>query len=197
MKIEAIQQKDLHDIVRLHIQELPNTASSKIGSTYLYTMYSLFISNTSFHSSFIVKDEGRIVGVITATRNLLLTQKLFKSRVSPGIIGIILWAVIRGKITHQLLWKHYLFERGLQKQHKDSYQRILTLFVDKKFQRKGIGKTLIKKIIQEYKKNGSIYVDTLKINTGAQKFYRKYSFKRVLEIGDSIIYTYAANRKKT
>src|SRR6056300_416921 len=56
------------------------------------------------------------------------------------------------------------------------FREIITIAVDKSYQRKKIGSILLQHIIDYNQSNNSIYIEVAKNNYQAIKFYKKYGF---------------------
>lgn len=177
MKIRRLSQKDIEIVSKLHQQTL-DTPGSKIGMVYLTHLYgSLYKNNLCFTAI----DQGQVIGAITATANLKEIQAFSWKVVIATILSIILGKVNTAEVLNRA-WFNFIILKHLQR----PYLYISTLFVDKKFQRKGMGKKLIERVLKE-KKIVNIYVDTYLNNKKAIKFYKALGFEVVCRITDSLV----------
>lgn len=180
MKTRRLSKKDIGTVSRLHQQTL-DTPGSKIGMVYLTHLYSSLYKN---NLCFTAVDQGQVIGAITATSNLKEIQAFSWKVVIATILPIIL-----GKVTIAEVLNRVWFDIFILKHLQKPYLYISTLFADKKFQRKGIGKKLIERVLKE-KKITNIYVDTYLNNKKAIKFYKALGFRVVCRITDSLVLEY-------
>lgn len=193
MKIHSLTLSDVNYVAKIHTASLPNTISSKIGLKYLENLYQVLLSNPKIHIIYIIKDKNALIGLISATNDLNKTERLLKVSFFPKIYLLIFMAIINGRISLKEIVKRQMFEKKLMNIYKKPYLAILTLFVSEDFRRQGLGKKLVKLLIENVKSHRNIYVDTLIVNKVAKKFYISCGFKLDNKIFDS----YVLVRKKT
>lgn len=188
MIIKPVAMRDLNTITDLHIKNLPYTAS-KIGKEYVKSLYRVIILNPQEHLCLAAIDEGKVVGLISATKDLKKTQWIIKKGLTPKIYLLALKALLMFKVSPFELFRKIRFENLLVKKFKNPYPTILTLFVIEQYRRQGVGKKLIKSLKENFKVHSSkIYVDTLVKNERAKKFYQSTGFKKVVNIKDSVVW---------
>jgi len=191
MKIEKMHISE-SKIVAYHHKMNLITPFSKIDGNYLEQFYNLLLSDSKSHLCFVAKEKGAIVGAITTTLDLHTTNKILRGLVSPFLIFNTIKAILLGKLAINEIFGRLQFEKYLLKSTSRTYPSILTLFVVDGYQRKGIGKSLIKTTLKklERQKIKKVYVDTLKTNKKAIIFYKSLGFTVKNVIADSIILEY-------
>lgn len=192
MIIRLMARKDLDAVVRLHKKILPETLTSKIGKSYIFQLYDALLNSRNLHYCLVAENQKKIVGAITATYDLAKTQNILKSMFSVETIFMVLKAIFSGKISVFELYQKARFERVLVTKFNKPYATILTLFVANDYQKRGIGKKLVKKIGKNFidRRLRYLYVDTLKTNMNAFLFYKKIRFREQKTVFDSIILKY-------
>lgn len=187
MTTRRLQVSDIEDVIKLHQTMLPTTVSSRIGYGYLREVYKIVISHPETHLNYCAVYKGLLIGVITVSKNLGITHKM----ISPFSLHIFLpvgLAFIMGKVTFLELFQKINFERRVLKKFRAPQPYILTFFVARDYQRKGIGRKLMEKVMTEVKKRfDSLYVDTQLPNIPARAFYHAMGFAQMSVIYDSVI----------
>ena len=188
MIIKDIEVRDIDIVANLHKNNLISP-SSKIGEDYLKKLYALLLSDPKTHVFLVAREKGKIVGSITATKDLGQTNKLLEKLISFSTFFIIFKAILSRKVTIIELFRRFMFEQTVLKRYPKPYASILALFVDKRHQRLGIGGTLIETILKKLKKMGikKVYVDTLITNNKAFLFYKSLGFIEKKIFNDSRI----------
>ena len=191
MKLRNIKTADIRFIARLHKKTI-NSPSSKIGIGYLTKIYQTLLKAPELHLCILAYDNDTIIGAITATKDLRKTNKLIKNFFYLGMIFSVIKAVLLGKVSIVELLNRIRFEQIVTNKFPQPYVTILTLFVAKSFQRKGIGRRLVREIILRLKneKIKNVHVDTLTTNKKAIAFYQSIGFKRIEKIADSYVLEY-------
>lgn len=184
MKIEILSQNDCRDAALLHKNALPDTVSSRIGVAYLVRLYETVANSPGIHLGYVMKEKGRVIGVITVSHDLKKSQHLMKHSLFP--LDIIL-AIIQQPIVFM---KHLVTQRMLLLNIRSPYVTILTICVDPAYRRKGIGKMLVKTVFRVLAKEriAGIFVDTGVSNITAQTFYKALGFRPVRKILDATVY---------
>lgn len=187
MKIKKMNECDIPIVAKLHKKNL-ESPSSKIGEMYLRKLYEILLLDKS-SISLVAFENNEIVGAITATLDLQKTSKNLKKSLTLTVLIITIYSILFRKVGMSELLQRLRFESKILKKFSKSYPTILTLFVSRNHQRKGIGSKLTKTMIEEFKKRNTkeIYLDTLKTNEQAIGFYERLGFKRINEIEDSIV----------
>lgn len=189
MKINNITDTDIEAVSNLHQNNLVSPGS-KLGPIYLNSFYQLLLSDKKLQICLLAKEKGKVLGVISATGNLRQTRHLFNRIYSPELVIITLRAILTGKVGLSDLIKRVIFEYILINKLGFDPGYILALAVDKKYQRKGIGKRLFKSLTAILKKQNidRLYVDTLKGNKKALNFYLAMGFtKKAATLGNIVL----------
>ncbi len=186
MIINDFEIQDIGEVANLHYRTLVSP-SSKIGEAYLRKLYAILLSEPKTHICLVAREKKEIVGAIAVTLDLRKTNKLLVKLFSFSTLLSILKAIFLGKVTIFELIKRFIFERVVIKRFPKPYVSILTLFVDKKYQRLGIGRRLTDTMLKKLKKIGvkKVYVDTLTTNFKAHLFYKSLGFAEKETIIDS------------
>lgn len=188
MIINNFEIRDIDIVADLHKETLVSP-NAKIGEAYLRKIYSLLLSDPATHVCLVSREKGKITGSITATKDLGKTNMLLGKLISFSTLLHILKAILFGKVTLIELIRRFIFERTIFKRYPKPYVSILTLFVDNKYQRLGIGRLLTEIMLKKLKKMGvkKVYVDTLITNNKAFLFYKSLGFTEKETIIDSIM----------
>lgn len=183
-----MRESDVPSVCRLHMNTLPTTIA-RIGYRYLSVLYTTLLRSSSIHAVLIVKTHSQIIGVITATKNLYETQRMLQYiALRPDIFFALCLAIVRRRVTIPELLERISMEREIRARFPDPYPTILTFFVDRAYQRQGIGTTLLGVLKQHMPKNTKLYVDTERANRRAQQWYSSHGFKKIDDIGAHIVY---------
>lgn len=191
MIIKDAQLKDLPIISLLHERNL-ESPGSKIGIVYLTALYRSISSNPDLHTLLVAKVKNQIIGAICITKDLKRTNRLLKKNLRIKLIFAIFHALLSGKLPVSDLLNRILFERKALSQFKSPYPTVVSLFVARKFQKRGVGRLLVGEVIKRCKIDGSklLYVDTYLSNKKARKFYKAVGFQEVVRIIDSVVMKY-------
>ncbi len=170
--IRPMIHQDITEVVALHRRSLTGTLSSRIGSNYLKYLYRRLLQDSA-HTALVYYQDDQIIGVLTATKNLIRTSQKISPLFSPTAIVLILMSILTMRVGMGELFEQLFFEKNLLKNFDNPYITILTLFVSPDHQRKHIGRTLVQSLLTVYKSQSLayVYVDTLQENTSAQAFY--------------------------
>ena len=176
IEIRKIVPEDVKTIALLHQKTVPGL-SAKLEKDYLTYFYRLIIGHPEIHTCLAVLMDNKIVGVITVTQDAKKTYQLLHSLLSPKIVWRVLIGIIRGKISLWEIINRFRFERFIEKRLVSPYISILTVFVKKEYKKQGIGRLLLKTVIDHHLKPESrLYVDTRADNPKAVKFYQSAGF---------------------
>ena len=188
MKIEDLTISDIFQIASLHQQNLESPGSA-IGPAYLNNFYRLLILDPGLHINLKVCDKDKLIAVLTCTKDLKRTNMIFKKLLTIPVLVATIKAIISGKIKLTDLLNRFIFEQKVIRKYPLPYATILTLFVKRNYQRQGIGKKLIKELIERLKQDRvkTIHVDTYLKNKQALAFYQSLGFQIVEQITDSVI----------
>lgn len=188
MIINDFEIQDIGEVANLHSKTLVSP-SSKIGKAYLKRLYAILLSDLKTHICLVASKKGQIMGSVTATKDLEKTNKLLGKLFSFSMLLSILKALIFRKVTIPELVKRFIFERVVINRFPKPYVSILILFVDKKYQRLGIGRRLTDVMLKKLKKIGvkKVYVDTLTTNNKGFLFYKSLGFVEKKIVIDSRI----------
>lgn len=190
IKIKLIRADvNIADIAKMHVKAMPETTSSRIGSEYVEILYKALKSSN--HIFLIARSKLGTVGVLTASQNLSLTQKILKN-LTLKTIFLLLKAAALGKVDIRQVWSRLQFEDIVVKELKKPYIYILTLFVENSHQRQGIGRQLLDKVIKKAraKPARSIYLDTYINNKDSLAFYKAAGFTVVKKINEYALLKY-------
>lgn len=183
MDIRQLKPSDISNVSVLHMRTLPSS-TARIGNPYLKELYKTLDKNLCF----VAVDHSTIVGVITATVDLAKTQKkIVHLLFSPRIILTIFLALIKRRVTLTELTRRMITENQIVKIFPTPYATILTFFVDKNYQHKGIGTKLLKALVKKLPKKISLFVDTELSNTHAIRWYTTRGFHKQKSIRESIV----------
>ena len=175
--IRTMRTTDIPSVSRLHMRVLPTTIA-RIGNPYLSNLYAKLLEDASSHLALVARIDDQIIGVITATKDLYITQRALQRMLFyPTTIIAVIRAVLRHRVKVAELIERMSTERQIRIRFPGSYPTILTFFVDTAHQHKGIGKNswLVQKHLP---KNTKLYVDTEMTNTHAQQWYSAHGFKK-------------------
>ncbi len=185
IKIRDAKKADLEKIVNLHSKTL-DTLSSKMGLKYLSLLYLEILARKDLHFLFIAESNKKVIGVISATKELKKTKMLF---IKADIIFEALKALFFGRIKIPYLLRRLREERTISGIITTNSLYIMSLFVKKNYQGHGIGTRLIKETLKKAKLK-KVFVNTLSENKNAQKFYESFGFKKIRTILGSELYFY-------
>lgn len=145
--IRKAKISDADEIAQLHIENINKGFLTKLGDKFLVGIYKfIIIGPESF--CFVAVIDKKIVGFISATENCQLLYKRFFSKnfylgFKVIIIKIFDLSVIRKSIDHLFLPK---------KRQVLPKAEFLTIAVDNKIKRKGLGTQLFERMRREFRK---------------------------------------------
>ena len=191
MKLRLFTPSDIPEVSSLHQKNL-NSPGSKLGTVYLNKFYGLLLINPKLHVCLLLERNKQIIGVVTATTNLKKTTHVLKGLYSLKLIVIIIKAIFLGRIHLMDILGRVIFENLAQKKYAYPHLVILTIVVDRKFQRQGVGRRLLEELKKRLK-GKKLYVDTLEFNKKALAFYRSFGFKIKDKTLGNIVLEYSPN----
>lgn len=191
MIIKDAKLLDIESITILHKNTLVSPGSS-IGKPYLKRLYKVILSFPEFHVCLKAMKDDQIVGIVTSTKNLERTNNLLKKILTFNFLAATVWTIILGRVGIGKLLNRLIFEKTVLRKYQKPYTTILTMFVDRKYQKQGIGKKLTRTLMQKLKQDKikKIHVDTYLKNQRAIKFYKAFGFKEIDHITDSLVMEY-------
>lgn len=196
MTIAALTHKDISEVVNLHQVCLPTTNSSRFGPQYLRSLYETLLSQKNLHVLLVAREQTKIIGVITLSRDLARTQKLITQAAFPHEILTVLKGIVWRKVSISKIFEQMKMEQSLRVQFPSPYVGILTLFVDGSFRRKGIAQQLLasSESLLGKEKIMNLYVDTEYTNTAARAFYTSRGFIQRKIIMNAVIFSKKLNK---
>lgn len=174
--IRPMQTFDIKDIVRIHLESFQGFFLSSLGSRFLHEFYSSVLrekSNISFVSYYGDLVSGFVVGT---SEPIGFYWRTIKGNWYKYIFACVL-QVIKNPIT-----VYKLMLRGTQvgeTDFKDDQTLLMSIAVDPKFQKQGVGRQLIEAFLSEAKLRGhsSILLTTDAVeNDSVNKFYINLGF---------------------
>jgi GNAT superfamily N-acetyltransferase len=179
-KVKANSDKKIfYNIAELHKNSLKKTIASTLSVKALGKVYKQLVEKKIFvvHA---VEVELNIVGT--------LSYRFKNKKISLFTMMSILPYILYGFLRHPMVWFIELYYKlGLYK-NISSEVNIVTLFVDKEFQKNNIGQKLIESVVAIHKND--LTVDTRVSNTGGLRFYEKNNFKIVSKNSKNIVLKY-------
>lgn len=188
MSIKRLTPKDSLKAAYLHCHVLPDI-SATLGLSFVNSLYATLFKNPT-HFSLGFWDKNDLRGVIVGSENMHITHRLLHSLFTPKIISSLITRVLAGRVSPFRLLQRILFENKTRQLLPKNYPSIVIVCVDKRYQRKGIGKTMVQRIVNYFreKKLNYLYVDTRTDNLQAINFYRKLGFKITSVAHNNIIF---------
>jgi ribosomal protein S18 acetylase RimI-like enzyme len=196
MKIRPLLIEDVATVANLHYKFLPSLASH-IGLTYVNRLYALISSNQKMHLGLVAVEHEKIVGVITASRNIRVTNSWIRQTQFPQMLYLLGKSIInRPQVARELL-ERFFFEFKTAYHYPQPYVTIWTLFVVPSQRRKRVAYRLTREIINLLEKEGvrRIFVDTKPDNIPAGQFYENFGFEVTERTHGAIIYEYRPKHK--
>lgn len=173
-KLTQLKYIEIHQLITLQKRELNESFINQFGDNFLYLFFKNVTQN--LHNFLLVtKNQDKIIGFcIVCTNNQNFIKELLKKD-SLKILAIVLKTLIKNP---QLL-PRIIYTLFLNKKISKTSIELLYLAVDKKYQRKGIGKGLIKMVNKILKKQGfkSYMLGTRADNKKTNSFYKHLGYK--------------------
>lgn len=181
--------ESLSKIVEIHKEVLRDTFASKVGKSFIYSLYHILLKNRPQSEVFIYGDTYRVQGFIGLTKDRLKLNKTVNSKISFGQKVRIATFVLLHPISICKLYSKLKLANFIAKNYKAGFPSILTLGVSHEFQGIGVGRRLIDRADKFFRRDGFLkyFVDTESSNKGAIKFYLKLGFRRIATIAGNVV----------
>lgn len=170
--IRKLNYEDIDNVAKIHGGELEGFLS-QLGEGFLKKFYKASLNIPELFT-LVEYSEGKILGFVSATTS---TDGLYKKIIFTDILGFTI-SLLSYFIVHPgkaLVMMKIFSYPGFGKDNAE----LLTIAVDKKFQKIGFGKNLFEAAAGEYKKRG---INRFRISVyerlGANKFYIKIGCKK-------------------
>jgi len=186
--IKKAQNNEIISISKIHFNLFTNTLSSKLGIDFLINLYNIVFEDEK-SSILVIKNSNKIIGFLSYTNNFNYTDKNISKNL-PILLKIksLLILIRNPRLIKKTIIKA-LFDIYLKNNIKNNSIYVLTFGIKKEYQRLGLGKKLIMRLISiAKKKNVKIFLDTELSNGGAVRFYSKMGFKIKKKILGNIIF---------
>lgn len=181
MQVQPLTLKDSQKASLIHYSTLSDI-SSLCGLAIVNKLYKKFISDDN-HFCLGVWNKNDLVALITVSYDMNKSETAMHGLFSFSDILGIFFKILTGKLPPWRILQRLVFENSVKRYMPNKYSSIVTLCVADKFQRKGIGKKLVKTAIMRLKerKINYLYVDTREVNFKALSFYKSLGFKIVVQ----------------
>lgn len=177
MQVCLAQKKDAPVIAVIHKNELPTAFLSHLGAVFLSKFYEAIISHPDSFC-IIAKDKDNIMGFVSGTTNIGNFYKYFVKNHSFSLVFIIFFKLLNFSVVKNIF--ENLFYANKINAFPDA--ELLSIAVEKNFQKQGAGSKLINGFISEMEKRG---IKSFKVlvgkELGVDKFYLKNNFKLLLK----------------
>ncbi len=187
MQAKPLTLKDFQKASLIHFSTLSDI-SSLCGLAIVNKLYKKLISDDD-HFCRGIWNKKDLVAFITVSYDMNKSETAMHDLFSfSDILGIFI-KIITGKLSPWRIMQRLVFENSVKRNIFNKYSSIVTLCVADKFQRKGIGKRLVKTVIMRLKEKNInyLYVDTREENQKALNFYKSLGFKIVLQSAGGIL----------
>ena len=186
--ITPLLEKDIQQAAQIHRTTIKSPGSA-IGDPYLQNIYQWVIRNPTLGFGMAAKkrDTGDLVGSILVTFD---REKFGNVFVDPRVFLGLIFSIVSGRVSIHDFLQHRTFQQAVGHVYQKPYVSIQALSVAPSMQRMGIGRALVESVCKQAKRKNisHVYVDTLIVNKGAQKFYRSMGFNEIKRAEDSILY---------
>lgn len=190
MTIELAQQKEAEEIAEIHKKEISFGFLSTLKKSFLTKLYSAVI-RSSYSFCLVAKEKEKVIGFVSGVTNVDRLYLYFLRRYFFHSVVVLLPQAFNFKNLRKILETLFypirkignFFKKGTKKE-KLPKAELLSIAIDKNFQRQGLGGELIKGFISEMKKRK---VKEFKVIVGenlrpAINFYKKHGFGWVKNI---------------
>lgn len=169
-EIRTATTGDLKDIVRLHLNRLPDYLFAKLGKSVLRHIYSLELKDAE-SQIYVAEEDGSIIGFISGTKSSKGLSN--KAKKSPSIV---LSTFLR-LVTHPTLSKN-VFDYLKYPAKKPDRPEILAIVVDEGHQGKGVGAALLDRLVEGFREKAcdSVFVLCGEGLAAANSLYKKRGF---------------------
>lgn len=172
-----LNQKDLDDIVKIHLETLSEDLLPQLGEKFLIKFYK-YINNSELEEIFFIKDQDNLLAtcIISYHPNTLL-RRVLKNTFIYFIYSFAI-NILTNKKLFISVFKIFFNKTIFVSQSPE----IVYIFTNPIFQGKGIGKNVIEKVENALrnKKINKYYVKTLNDKENkAINFYLKNGFKKI------------------
>ena len=178
---------DVSAIAHIHFLQLNTDFLSSLGENFLRLLYEVLIKNKKI-IILVYEDKGKVLGFVSGAKNF---DENFKKIIFNNLIKFLL-KIIPSAIKNPKLLRNLFETIFYTNQQLDIHVKseLLSIAIDNKFHRQGIGKKLVyeleKILINE--KATSYKVSVNKTNKKANLFYKSLNF---IKKGEYLLY----NRK--
>jgi ribosomal protein S18 acetylase RimI-like enzyme len=193
IKIRPLEERDIQKVVDIHKKTIQSPGSA-IGLPYLVKTYRSVCDDSNLGFGMVAEvykaDSKRIIGGILVTYDVEKFGNIWNMISDPFIVWHLGLGIVIGRIHLWQLIQHWKFQCTVRSLYQTPYVSIQALCVVHTMRRLGIGKALVTAVIKkaQEKNIGVVYVDTLKTNEAARKFYASVGFKEHTKAGDSILF---------
>lgn len=179
MIILLAKKEEAAKIAEIHKKEIKKGFLSSLKLSFLTKLYRAII-NSRFSFCIVAKEKGKVIGFVAGATNLDKLYLYFLRRYFFHSAFTLLPKAFSFQNLKKIFETLFLPHRG----RKLPKAELLTIAIEKKFQRKGIGSKLLKKFVSEMK-NRDMY--QFKVIVGqnlkpAIKFYEKNGFEFLRKI---------------
>lgn len=190
MNIYLAKKDEAQQIAEIHKKEIKSGFLSSLKLLFLTKLYSAII-NSCFSFCVVAKEKGKIIGFVSGVTNVdrlylyFMRRYFFHSTVAllPRAFSFKTLKKILETLFYPIRKIGHFIKKGGKKE-KLPKAELLSIAIEKNFQRQGIGKKLIEQFISEIKKRK---IKSFKVIVGenlksAVKFYEKNGFEFVKKI---------------
>ena len=189
LQIVPLEEKYLGDVVQIHRNVLGYTFNSRLGIDHLSFLYKAIAQDPKSYVGVALLDD-QPVGTVSGTLDMdKIKTSMLKSYQLEQWKHLVLHILGQPSVIHEW-WKGNVIGRPVYFEEKLIRPILTTIAVDSRYQGKGVGKSLVRKLEDFFRrKNVNTYrLDTLAENTGARKFYESLGFRQVEQRADSIVF---------
>ncbi len=190
MNIYLAKKDEAQQIAEIHKKEIKQGFLSSLKKPFLTKLYSSIISSP-YSFCLVVEEKGKIIGFVSGVTNVDRLYIYFLSRYFFHSTAALLPRAFNFKNLRKILETlfypirkigHFVKKGG--KKEKLPKAELLSIAVEKEFQRQGLGAKMLEKFISEMKKRK---IQGFKVIVGenlksAIKFYEKNGFEFVKKI---------------
>ena len=193
IKIRLLEERDIQKVVDIHKKTIQSPGSA-IGLPYLVKTYRSVCDDSNLGFGMVAEvykaDSKLIVGGILVTYDVEKFGNIWNMISDPFIVWHLGLGIVTGRIHLWQLIQHWKFQCTVRSLYQTPYVSIQALCVAGHMRRLGIGKALVTAVIKKAQEKNIpiVYVDTLKTNEAARKFYSSVGFQEHTKAGDSILF---------